>query len=572
VKPRRVLALTLVALVAALAWVGVRGYLARQHLVAARAEVAPLQQAFASRDRAGVPERLARVRTEAAAARDLTSDPVWTALSHVPWAGRTLRTSGGVARAVDDLATEALPELQRVAETLTYADLRPAGDRIGLEPLAAAREPLVRVRDSVTATEERVRRLPDSFVLGAVGDAREDLLDQLAGLRGTTSAAALAAEVGPPMLGAGGTRRYFVAILNNAEMRGSGGLLGAYAILEASRGKLTLTRLGTNADLRNTTPKPAVTLDADYVARYRRFSSDSFWLNANMSPHFPYASASWTALWAATHGGERLDGTIAIDPVALAEILRVTGPATLPDGSSVDAGNVVRLTESEAYVRFAKDNRARDVFLQQVAVASYRQMVSGAGEPGALFSALARAAGTRHLQVASVHAAEQDALAAFPVAGVLPSGPAPYLEVVTQNAGGNKLDYHVERTVTYTRVDPATVRVEVRLRNAAPAGLPPYVTSRLDLRGGRAPVAGQQHEYVSVYATAGAGLREATVDGRPAAMESEVERGRPVYSTFVDLDPGRELVLTLVLDDPTPGTPFVRQPPLVRPDVLVVRP
>ena len=547
-----------------------RGYLARRHLVAARAEVAPLQAALSSRDRAGVPERLARVRSEAAAARRLTSDPVWRAFANVPWAGRTLETSGGLAAAVDDLADDALPPLARVAEEMTYDDLRPAGDRVGVAALREARQPLATARDAVAAAEERVRGLPEDGVLGQVREARRDLLDQLAGLRGTTAAAALAAEVGPAMLGEGGTRRYFVAILNNAEMRGSGGLLGAYAILEVRDGRLKLDRLGTNADLRNTTPTPAVTLDADFVARYRRFSSDSFWLNANMSPHFPYASAVWTALWEKTHHGERLDGTIAIDPVALSEILRVTGPATLPDGSTVTADNVVRLTESDAYVRFAKDNRARDTYLQQVALASYKRLVSGSGDPAALFPALARAAGRRHLQVASAHEGEQRALEAFPIAGALPAGPGPYLEVVTQNAGGNKLDYHLHRAVTYQRVDATTVRVEVRLRNDAPPGLPPYVTGRLDLPSRRAPVPGQQREYVSVYLGEGAGLAEATLDGRPVALESEVERGKPVFSAFVDLDPGRDAVLVLTVSEAPPGPPLVRTPPLVRPDAVTI--
>ncbi len=523
---------------------------------------------LASRDRSTVPARLDRMRRETGAARRLTSDPVWSALSRVPWAGRSLRTSAGLAEAVDDLARDALPALADASEHLTYERLRPAGDRIALAPLAAARPPLERVRDSVARTEERVLGLPPG--LGPVKQARADLLAQLASLRGTASAAALAARIGPPMLGGDGTRRYFVAILNNAEMRGSGGLLGAYAILEARDGRLKLRELGTNADLRNTTPEPAVEMDPEYVARYRRFYADSFWLNANMSAHFPHASRIWTALWAKQHRGERLDGTIAIDPVALSGILRATGPARLPDGSVVDADNVVRLTMSEAYVRFADDNRARDEYLLAVARAAYGQMTSGRGDTGALFSALASAAGRRHLQVAATRPAEEDALGTTPIGGVLPSVPGPYLEVVTQNAGGNKLDYHVHRTVEYRRVDDGTVVVEVRLRNDAPPGLPPYVTGRLDLPGGKPPVPGQQREYVSVYASVGAGLRGATLDGREVALESEVERGHPVFSAFVDLDPGREVVLTLTLDDTATGTPVVRQPPLVRPDTLRV--
>jgi hypothetical protein len=427
--------------------------------------------------------------------------------------------------------------------------------------------PLERVRDSVARTADRVRRLPHSFTPGPVGDARAALLTELDRLHATAADAATAATVAPTMLGKDGPRRYFLAILNNAEMRASGGLLGAYGILVADHGRLSMRTLGTNAELTNTTPEPAVRMDADFVARYRRFSSDSFWLNGNMSPHFPSASRVWTALWARTHQGERLDGTIAVDPVALSGILRATGPAKLPSGETITADNVVPLTESVAYQRFARDNDARDRYLQAVARVSYQRLVA-APDTVALVRALGAAAGTRHLQVASEHPEEEQAIAGTPLAGVLPATTDPYLEVVTQNAGGNKLDYYVRRTVTYRRIDRARVHVEVHLTNSTPPGLPQYVSGRLDLPGLKAPVSGQQHVYLSVFGTAGAGLLGATLDGVPTTLESEVERGHPVFSAFVDLDPGHELVLALDLADTSTGTPYVREPPLVVPDIL----
>jgi hypothetical protein len=528
--------------------------------------VSALRTALAAGDRDAVPARLATIRSQTGAARRLTTDPVWRALSHVPYAGRSLVTVGGLAAAADDLARTTLPDVDRASATLSLRSLR-TGDRVDLAPLAAAVPPLERVRDSVARTRDRVRRLPAALTPGPVRNARTAFLDELDGLYGTAADAATATRVAPAMLGRDGPRRYFVAILNNAEMRASGGLLGAYGILVADRGRLSMRTLGTNADLTNTTPKPAVAMDADFVARYRRFSSDSFWLNGNMSPHFPAASRVWTALWAKTHHGERLDGTIAVDPVALSGILRATGPATLPDGERITAGNVVPLTESVAYQRFAKDNDARDRYLQAVARASYQQLVS-APDTVALVRALGSAAGTRHLQLASEHPDEEQAIAGTPLAGVLPETAAPYLEVVTQNAGGNKLDYYVRRTITWQRLDTGRVRVEVHLTNSAPPGLPQYVSGRLDLPGLKAPISGQQHVYLSVYATAGAGLLGATLDGVPTTMESEVERGHPVFSAFVDADPGHELVLALDLADTTSGVPYVREPPLVAPDNL----
>ncbi|MDQ1711630.1 MAG: hypothetical protein QOE45_1080 [Frankiaceae bacterium] len=565
----RALLVALAVAVLLVGWVGVRGMRARVRLDAARAAVPTLQDAL-SADRASVPARLAAIQRDTHAARRLTSDPVWRVLSHVPWFGRSLRTGGGLARAVDDLATRTFPDLDRVAAGLSLESLRDNAGGVRLEPLRAAQPDLARVGASVARTEGAVRALPSTFLLGSVGRGRAALLDQLETLRTSVSTATLAARLAPDMLGGSGVRRYFLAILNNAEMRGSGGFLGAWGILEADHGRLRLTRLGVAEELRNTTPVPATRMPPDFVTRYGRFYADSWWTSGNLSPHFPDADQIWTALWLRTRG-ERLDGTIAIDPVALSGLLTVTGPTTLPSGEQVTAANVVRLTERDAYARFATNGHLRDLFLQQVAVAVYRDLTSGRGPTAGLVTALADAAGSRHLQIASTHPGERALLETMPLAGVLPDKPGPYLEVTTVNAAGNKLDYYVRRSISYDRRRDGTGTVEVRLRNLAPPGLPAYVRGRLDLPPGAGFRPGEQHTYVSVFGAFGSLLEGAALDGRAIAVESELQRGHPVWSAYVDVDPGHEAVLTLRLAQVPPGRPLVREPPLVVPDEVAVR-
>jgi hypothetical protein len=75
----------------------------------------------------------------------------------------------------------------------------------------------------------------------------------LADLDASASQARTAAELIPAMLGADRPRRYFMAFQNSAEARGAGGLLGAYGVLEADRGRLRVLRLGSNTDLDHAT-------------------------------------------------------------------------------------------------------------------------------------------------------------------------------------------------------------------------------------------------------------------------------------------------------------------------------
>jgi hypothetical protein len=205
--------------------------------------------------------------------------------------------------------------------------------------------------------------------------------------------------------------------------------------------------------------------------------------------------------------------------------------------------------------------------LLDVARAVYAQLTTNdTTDMRSLVSALGAGAGTRHLQLASSHAAEQAVLEQTPLGGALPAQPGPYLEVLTQNAGGNKLDYYLRREIRYDLGPTGAAAVRVRLRNTAPPGLPSYVTSRLDRPGGRPARPGQARFYVSVYAGVGAGLLQARLDGRPLAMESERELGHGVFSTFVDVDPGKAVELVLDIQEQRPGELLRREPPLVVPD------
>ena len=143
----------------------------------------------------------------------------------------------------------------------------------------------------------------------------QSLLEQT---RSTLDEAWLGARLLSPMLGADGPRTYLVVFQNNAEARGTGGLIGAYAVISASKGAVTVERLGSVADLASLTA-PALNLGPDYQALYG--SDPGLWVNVNMSPHFPYAAQLMAAMWQRQFGTS-LDGVIATDPVALSYLLQ----------------------------------------------------------------------------------------------------------------------------------------------------------------------------------------------------------------------------------------------------------
>jgi len=236
----------------------------------------------------------------------------------------------------------------------------------------------------------------------------------------------------------------------------------------------------------------------------------------------------------------------------------------------VDAGNVLQLTEADAYTRFADDSSARKEYLQSIAAAVVSRTVGGeGGSTTTILSALGQAAGEGRLAVWSSVATEQDVLAGTPLGAVVPESSAPYAQLVVNNAGGNKLEYYLGRSLHYAAGDCSTQTrtstVTATLVNGAPAsGLPSYVRGRADTAPTGPP--GTTRLLVSLYATAGAELTGVTVDGVATTALVDAELGHPVFTVDVEIPPGESQVLRFELIEPaSAGKAHAPVQPLVLP-------
>jgi hypothetical protein len=138
-----------------------------------------------------------------------------------------------------------------------------------------------------------------------------------------------------------------------------------------------------------------VPLPKPVAARYERYGVQRDWTAVNIPPDLPTVGRIISELYEQTTG-DRIDGVIAADPLAVTEILRVAGPVQA-GGVRLDAGNVAEETLVRAYIRYEADNAARRRFLEELARASFRAFQRGlATKPIELLRAWGRppAAGT----------------------------------------------------------------------------------------------------------------------------------------------------------------------------------
>jgi hypothetical protein len=551
----QILIVVVFVLVVALTWLVFRAVAAGGHLASVRDDIANVRADLVNgRDPT---EDLRQAQADARAANSETHDPIWWATSWIP----PVHTVRGLASATNELASGALPSVVSVGTTLEPAKIRIAPNALALPPLRRAVPALTTADAALHTARDQVASLSGGW--GLLGDVRNKELDELTSLTGSIDDAARFARVGPAMLGGQGKRRYFVGIENNAEARATGGLVAAYAIVTANHGVLHVTEHGNDGALESfITPrtKPVVGLSADYRNIYGNYDPAQSWITSNLSPNFPDAARIWAHLWQA-QSGQRVDGVFGVDPFALQAMVGAAGPITVKGyGGTYTGENLAQYIEQQEYVDFpGRASRLRKHFIAQVATAAIHKMLSGSGDPQAITTALGRSAGLGNLALWASRPGEQQQISGTPLAGEIPATQGPYAAVSFDSALGSKLDYYLDRSLTYTAgscsADDRASAITVKLTNDAPRhGLPAYVRLRGDKSITGPPVVEnkpQNRLFVFIHATQAAAVRRATLDGRPILLSEGVEQGHAVFGLEVRLNPGVERVIRLDLTEPT---------------------
>ncbi|WP_238428499.1 DUF4012 domain-containing protein [Frankia nepalensis] len=577
------LACAFVFVLAVAGWLGVRGLLAYQELTRARADIADLQDRLLAGDvpaKAELAAQVDRIAQRTRTARDLTGDPVWSAVGALPGIGCPLKSAHALVAAVERVAGDGLPAMAEAAGLLNPESLR-SGTTIVLPALAAGGPPVGRATTAVETFRTALADVDDCGWRGAplrLGSTRATVAAQTDRLAGSLAGLKLATELGPPMLGAHGeTRRYLLVVQNPAEARANGGIVGGYGLLTARDGVLRLDDISGNGSL--PVPREGSALRRDpglspeLAERYGSYEPSRVWPNANLTPDYPTVGRFYAGMYAAGTGVE-VDGTISVDPTALSYLLAATRPATLPDGQVVTADRLVKLVSSDVYA-LIDGVQARDEYFADVGKAVYEAVISGDGNTRALLTALGRSAGEGRLLVSSTHADEQRILSTTALGGALPTAPGPFLGVLTQNATGGKLDYWLHRAVGY-RMERAkdgsgVATIVIQLFNAAPAGLPEYVRYRLEGGGPPGNPDAVNDTWLSVYTGVDSRLLGAALDGKPIPLTAETEREHTVLSTFVPLARDRPRTLVLRVWEPIGGPELtVRGQPLANPERIAV--
>lgn len=527
----------------------------KQHLESAAVSAGQLQTQVQERDFEAVELTLARLEIEISSARQATSNPFWRAASNVPLVGPNFSAVSAVAQSADEVVTGAVsPLLENSSAELLWDALLPSDGHIDVGPMKDLSPQLSISSDVVKLSHARLERIDSSELIPPIAEPLEEATVVLQQVGGALDGAAAAATVLPAMLGSEAPQKYLLLIQNSAEVRATGGIPGALAIISADNGQIEMTAQGSATDMGRF--DPAVIVQPEQASIYSA-RMGSFMQSVNLTPDFPTAAQTAARMWEIRNGGPAVDGVVALDPVALSHILDATGPVELAfdDPSvtdllvhsglptSLSSENVVPTLLSDVYAAI-EDPKLQDVYFAAVAAEIFDALSSGTTDGQALIHAFTRTTGEGRLYVWSANADQQAIIASTDLAGNVtgPGSGGAAFGAYFNDGTGAKMDYYLRRTVQLERNCTAEGYLQytltATLTNTAPIEaanvLPSYVTG-----GGAFGVSpGSVRTNFVAYGPDRSLLQTARINGEAVPLGSHRHGNRPVGVLTANLAPG----------------------------------
>ena len=517
---------------------------ARDALTRAEGQAADLRSHVATGDVDAARSNLAELKDSTREAESATDGPLWYAAAKTPLIGRNFEAVHEVSRVLRAIANDGLSPLVAIADQVNADAFSPRNGRIDISAIRELSPSLQTAERALSRGGRELEAIDADGLLGPLQRPVADVQAKVEDARSTVVAGSKAAQLIPDMLGEGGRRTYVLAFQNNAEIRSTGGLPGAFAILRANDGRIRLGAQGAGSDFpffRNLPIKPT----ADEQRLYSILLT-GYWADTTLTPDFPRSAEIMRAM-VREERRQKADGVISIDPVALSYILEATGPVKLNDGTSLTSDNAVKKLLNDVYLKI-RDDSAQDAYFADAARRVFRAVVSGSGGSKALISSMAKAVGENRILIESARGAEQRILESSRIAGALPGdkGSTPHLGIYYNDATQAKLQYYLRKRTTVkattcTRDGAQSLTSTTRMRSEAPANartLPGSIVGP-----GTGEKRGSFRMVMSFYAPYGGLVNRLEVNGEEQPLNRFEHDGINVVSMPVLLAPGQEVTV-----------------------------
>jgi hypothetical protein len=457
----------------------------------------------------------------------------------ISWAPQALDAGSRVVSEVHSLLENGGNEIVNIALS---GELTPEPGSIDVGAAVAVATHAQQLGDGVSRLRSAVADLDGLRVPGVADSRIDDAVAKATDYLELANSAVVAMKQMPLLIGSETPVRYFVGITNEAELRGIQGIIGEYATIEIDKGKISVSRTGSNTDLVN----PDV-LPPELIGEYSEIHgvTNTEWQNMNLSPFLDPAALQITNSWK-LQTGESLDGVILLDTVALAKW-------AIPKVGTIESaqGRVLATWEALAdylsngvYFEFPTDQIARKQFQSELAGKLIAAITGSSLEPQQLFRSLAKPM-TDGRVVAWLNGELGSEFNKTVLARSSTSFPDDVV-IGFNNLTGNKMDFYLQVEVGPTTC--STAKLTIRSTADPSANYPDYLARRLDVDD---VFEAELGSYLEINAVLPAGVGVVSVEETGAANPYDVypmSGNRTVVRTWVDVVSGEVRDVSYVFD------------------------
>ena len=344
----------------------------------------------------------------------------------------------------------------------------------------------------------------------------------------------------PKLLGQNETQTYLLVFQNDAEIRGSGGFLTAYAILETFRGKITpvlsqdIYELDNKFGNRLPAPEP--------IKKYLPLVYNWHLRDMNLSPDFTVSMDTFLPNYKEVAQYKDFDGVISMDTQIVVDLLKVLGPIGVADWGTYDA-SVISECNCPQVVYKMEDYATRPTYYVKanrkgmIGPLMHSILLNVMNSPKKLWPQFVEIGlnniKAKHLMFSFPDDPVMQAVAdAFSASGRIREYDADYFHLNDTNFAGAKSNLYItqdiEQVIDVASDGTITKTVTITYTNPEPA-------DDCNLESGGLCLNGLLRDWVRVYVPEGSQLVE--VLGSDIAAVVNKDLGKTVLEGFIELRP-----------------------------------
>ncbi len=495
-------------------------------------------------------DKIPQIQHETQQAKGISHNNLWNFASGLPYVGENIKTVQGMTTVLDNLMSQSFPEFLDVMKTLQGASLSNPDGGVNLQPITDIQPKVVSANQKLQRQVQDYNNLPQPTIEQIKGpyDQGKEKLDDLAANVQSLSGAM---NMLPDFLGSKEPQTYAIMALTTSEARSSGGLVGSVGEMTIQNGVIQMGDFRSNGDY---LPLGAAEHSQDMA---RIFTDDgplhmSFDLrDLAVMPNTKDTAEAMRSLWVRTSWGAQtpLAGVIAVDPVFVQELVKITGDVKLPSGVVLNGNNTAEYLLNTVYKDYS-ENETDMVFAIVV-----QSCIDGMFKDLNLVKlvkvshVMDEMAKTRHF---SMYAFDENVEKSIQEAGFTATTPDseenPQVGIYLTEQNPSKMDWYVHRRTSIQLVNCArdgqkTYKVDYTIANTMKtndvANLPAYIT------GVDADQRGNAIEKILFYPPAGGSISNLQmVGGDLNNIVQDTLDGSHIYRTLVTIAPESQVTFS----------------------------